>query len=386
MRSGASSVLNLLATVVTVRWFGADVYASYVVDLALLSVGMVLLEIVPSNYSVFRMQDDPSWKDSVAAQIILTMLVAIAAVIVVGLHTSLFRSYTAWMALYAATVAAKRYLDLRLQSSGRLPEFMNLEFSSSAIRLALLIFCFVLQSDPTFAVWGSLAIASALSQAVWWVCNSSELRVLAKSVDRHAWLAICKEFPKFIPYYSGIVLKRIKDNLVPLVAEMLFSPREVLALFFLSYRGVVFAVGQIRILEALMNHRVSLERATAMSATQLAMLTLVVHILCLIASTALLIASGLNELPWFATFVMSFMVWPVAYLVMERSKAYSQFQASWVNGSIIVYIVGVGTLSLVMKTLGLGSLTSFALTLVISELFAVIFIKAKNRSSDATPY
>ena len=383
LRSVASAGLNLLTTVFVVRWFGAETYAHFIVDLAMISLLLIVLEAVPSNYSVFRIQDDPAWQRGIAAQIAVTVLIGASVVFAVGHWGGLFQAYSLWMGLYAATMAVKRYLDIRLQSSGRLEEFMGIEFSTATIRLALLALSYSQGVDKNFAVWASLAIATLLSQVIWWVQNPSELRAFAGFMDRKAWRALAESFPAYIPYYSGIALKRLKDNFVPLAAERLFDSRELLAAFLLAYRGVIFAVGQVRILESMMNHRGSLAVAQKISRQRRYLLATAAQAVCLTASAGILFSSGLRNLPWLPTLVLSLMVWPIVFLVLERAKAYSAFQANRVNGSILAYLSVVLVGALILKLSGTASVTNFSWVLVAAEATSFFVIKIIIEGLDA---
>lgn len=383
MRSVASAGLNLLTTVLVVRWFGAETYAHYIVDLAIISLLLMLLEVVPSNYSLFRVQDDPHWQRSIAAQIAVTVLIGTVVVHAAGNWGGIFQAYSRWMALYAATMAVKRYLDIRLQSSGRLGEFMEIELFTSAIRLALIALLYLRGTDGNFAVWASLAVASLLSQTIWWLRNPSELWAFAGSADSKAWQALAVSFPAYLPYYPGIALKRLKDSFVPLAAERLLDSRELLAGFLLAYRGVIFAVGQVRILEAMMNHRGVLAVAQKMSQPRRYLVAATAQAVCLIASTGILLSSGMGDLPWLPTLALSFMVWPVVFLVLERAKAYSSFQASRVNRSILAYLCVVFGGTLLLKLAGVPSVTAFSLLLVAAEVAAFSVIKLNSKDTDA---
>lgn len=382
IRSIASAGLNLLTTVLVVRWFGAETYAHYIVDLAMISLMLIVLEAVPSNYSVFRIQDDPTWARSIGAQIVVSVLMAALVVFAFGYWGQVFKDNSHWMVVYAVTIGVKRYLDIRLQSSGRLGEFMGIELSTSAIRLGLLALCYQQKTDAITAVWASLALATMLSQTLWWVRNPEDLHTFAGVVDRSAWRALAESFPAYHPYYSGIVLKRLKDNFVPLAAERLFDSRELLAAFLLGYRGVIFAVGQVRVLEAMMNHRGSLAIAQKMSRQRRYLVATAAQVLCLAASSGLLLSSGVRDLPWLPTLALSFMVWPIVFLVLERAKAYSAFQANQVNGSILAYLAVVIVGALALKQSGAASVTAFALLLVAAEAAAFIVIKKIRESRD----
>lgn len=386
IRSIVSAGLNLLTTVLLVRWFGAETYAHYIVDLAIIGLLLILLEVVPSNYSVFRVQDDPAWQSSIAAQIAVTIVIGAALVLAVGFLGGAFHGYSPYMGLYAATMAIKRYLDIRLQSSGRLAEYMSIEVSTSAIRLALLGVFYMLGTAANFSVWASLAMATLLGQIVWWVRHPSEFRSFAGCADQRAWTALVESFPSYVPYYAGIALKRIKDNFVPLAAERLFDSRELLAAFLLAHRGVLFAVGQVRILESMLNHRAALASVQKMTVLHRSLIATSAQGLCLIVSTVTLLSSGLHDLPWLTTVALSIMVWPVVFITLERAKAFSNFQANRVNGSIFAYLCVVTAGSIALKLAGEVSGVNFSWVLVAAETIAFVAIRLTGQRHDDKEY
>src|SRR5690606_28574709 len=94
--SVASAGLNLLTTIFVVRWFGAATYSHFIVDLAMIGLLLIVLEVVPSNYSVFRIQDDPAWQRSIAVQITVTVLIGSAVVFAAGHWGVVFQAYSLW--------------------------------------------------------------------------------------------------------------------------------------------------------------------------------------------------------------------------------------------------------------------------------------------------
>lgn len=373
-----STGINLLITILVVRLFGSDTYARYIVDLSIISLLLICLELVPSNYSVFRIQDDPMWQRSISAQMVLGVIIIALIVNLVGYFTRTFQAYSGWMAIYAASMALKRYFDIRLQSTGRLREFMGLELVGSFVRLALLCAGYLMAIKSDIVVWASMGIAVLVSQGIWLFRNPDEFRVIVGFSEITAWRALVSSFSDYIPYYWGIILKRVKDNLVPLAAERLFSSSEQLAMFFLAYRGVIFAVGQIRILEAILNHRESLNIIQSMSLQHRYLIAFAAQILCIIASLGLIISSGLSSISLLLIGVLSFIIWPITFLVMERANAYSSYNATRINNSIIVYMIIFGVGAFLLKLTAVLTAISFSGILIASEIAGYIMIK-RNR-------
>lgn len=339
-RSVLFSGINFASTILLVRWFGESAYVSYTIDLSVISLLLIVLEAIPSNYSLFRIQDSQDWKECVALQTCITVLVACLLVSFLGL-LSVTRSFSYWMAVYAAVFVVKRYMDIILQAQGKLYEYFNLEIIASCVKLALMTVFFWQKVDSSISIWSSIAVSYLLVQGYWVLKHREEANVFVCCFNRKTVKKILEATPLYKPYYIGIVLKRIKDNLVPLAAERVLVTHESLAAFFLAYRGIVFSVGQMRIIEALLNHRDTLLKVDGLSAHKQRIVVLIAQAMCIFASWVLLYASGASVYPWREIFVLSLMVWPLSYLMLERSRAYSAFKAGNVSWSISAYIIAV---------------------------------------------
>lgn len=364
----STAAFNLLTTVMLVRWFGASVYADFLVDLAYLSITAILLEIVPSNYSVFRVQDDPSRIRGIAALAVATALLLVVAAIVLGSVIGGFHANSVWIPPYAGALAVKRYLDIRLQSTGRLREYFGIDLLGAVIRVLLMGAFLWWGIRATDAVWASLTCATMLSQFFWFGRNRDEGRILVTSVtDRTSWVPLYKERRAYVPYYLGIVFKRVRDNLVPVLASYFFISREALGAFFLAYRGLVFTIGQVRVIEGLLNHRKTLTTAESIPFFHRAAVALIGQLICITASLGLMYSSGVDSLQLTTVIILSFVIWFYVFSMLKRAQAYSQFDTRCVNSSMIAYCVTGIILVWSFKQFGIRTENSFSLILVCAE-------------------
>lgn len=372
-----SAVLNMLTTIYLIRWFGSEIYSVYIVDLAKLSLLFVVLEFLPTSYSVFRVQDDPAWGRSIAAHVFISTIFLFILVFALGRLTTFFGNYSFWIAFYVIVFSFRRYVDIRLQSSGRLKDYMKIELFSAVLRLAFMAIWLFSSLHTREGAWATLVLGGAISQLLWWARNREEATVFAGVIEKETWVALKNGFSDYLPYYFGVVLKRLKDNFVPLVADIIFSSRDMLAAFFLAQRGLLFAVGQIRIFEALLNHRDFLEKVSAISVFHQSLVAIASQLVCLIASFVLVTLSGVPVESWSPVILFSFVVWPVVFFVIDRAKAYADYGAMRVNlatlSHLLVGIVGaVGVMNFVQ---GEGRTVAFISVLFLSESTACYVIK-----------
>ncbi|RZK68439.1 MAG: hypothetical protein EOO85_24370 [Pedobacter sp.] len=376
-----SAIVNLGTTICIVRWFGAEEYSQYIIDLALISLIFLIAELVPNNYSIFKVQDDPLWLQSTANYAVAITFAGIALIFALSQLTTFFQAYSNWMLGYGITLSIKRYMDTRLQSSGRLSEFMRVEFFGASCRMVILIFLYLNGNRGVSCIWASLAAGSLVAQIQWCSKNPSEIKIMRYVACSGPWAALFSHRKEYIPYYAGSILKKIKDNFVPLAAAQLLVSRELLASFFLAYRGLVFSVGQIRILEALVNHRAALSKANRLGWRTKSLVAFAAQLLCLAASILIILLSGELKIDWPNVMVLSAIIWPLTFMILERAKAYSIFKASAVNKSILAYIIFSILGAIALSSKENISILEFSILLLFAEfvsLAAIWFINKKN--------
>lgn len=366
-RSITVAALNLLITVIVVRWFGAENYANYMIDLAIIGVISIILEFVPSNYSLFKIQDDASWLGVIVVQTIISIVLGGLITLGIFYYTDFFKDFTLWILFYVMSLGVKRYLDIRLQSSGRLSEYLGIEVIAALVRLLLMLISSYLMLEGNIAIWLSLTVGIIIAQVVWFIRNNNELNHFAMVLKARHWVNLFSNFDKYQSYYIGIILKRIRDNTVPLIAQYFFSTASALAAFFLAYRGVTFAVSQIRIIESLLNHRQTLNQIMSLKTKQKFLIAFAAQILCLISTFTLQFLADVGDFNYIVNLILSFIIWPIVFNILDRAKAYSKYQVKRVNYSMIGYLLVIFPFSFILSILGYTSIFVFVLVLVLSE-------------------
>lgn len=375
-----SAALNFVTVILTIRLLGSELYNKYIIDLAMIGILSIALELLPSNFSLFKVQDDSFWKNIVGVQIVISSCLNILITLILGIFFSVFEIFSYWLAIYVLGLGLKRYQDIILQVKGRVDEFFKLEILIALVRLGLFFLFWKLKFSSITTLWASLAIAMLVVQLIWFYKNKSELSFITQisnpKIYKEAWL----ERNQYFPYYLGIGLKRIKDNSIPIVAKYFFSSADALAGFFLAYRGIAFSLGQIRIIEAVINNRQHLKTIENMSLKFKLLVALMVQLISVIFSIVLQVWSGIKNIDLFYNLLLSLLVYPITFSILERSKAYSKYDANAVNISIISYLVvlviGLCLVRLLIKDSEIG----FSIILILSEL--AVFVTLIDISND----
>ncbi len=379
-----SAALNFYTTIIVVRWFGGSAYSNYIFDLSIVSIFLVIQEIVPTNFSIFKLQDDKNWQKSLAGFAIFSSGILFLVALLGGALFPVFHAGSLWIYVYVLSLGFKRYLDLRLQSQGRLNEYIGIDITISFVRLLLIYISFRLKVAPASAIWSSLAIASTLGQMFWFSRNREELAFLIHAAQWKPVRNLFGNISAFKPYYFGIILKRLKDNLVPIVVGLAIAPGDGAANFLIAYRGAIFAVGQLRIIEATLNHRKSLDLASEFGMVHRIAIAGMAQIACLAATAILLLSTKLESTPWSTAIVLSFVMWPIILYILERARSYSLFMPINVNIAMLSYLIVMVLLTLSVRWIGELTPLYFSCIVVASEMCAYFVLSALNRRSRLT--
>lgn len=371
--SAIASVISAVISILTLRLYGSNPFSSFVTDLAILSLVLVLLELIPSNLTLFKIQDDYDWLGVIRLQTAINILLVTCAFLVLWLLGDIFSAFSWWMLLYALSNCTKRYLDIRLQSLGRLPEFIRLDVFASIFRLLILILAYYIVMSPSTAIWASLSLGLLMPQLFWFRSNRVELVGLIKSFNHKAINIVWVERSQFIPYYPGIILKRLKESLVPIGASRLIADTDVLAGFFIIYKGVLAVFSQVRVIEAFANHRASLNVIKNNIAIKCLIASLA-QILAFLASLAMAFFSGTQSGMFMTSFTISFLAWPLVFRAQIRAEVLGSYKMNLINNSLLIWNFLFVFAFLFIYVTGFSSTVFFSLVLVIIELFSLLYL------------
>lgn len=375
--SASAALINMLTTVLIARWLGDSVYADYVIDLAMISIILIFIDLVPSNYLIFKVQDDPRWINSAATHATASFVLITLTTVSIGKTLDPFKHYSIWIPVYAGLMAIKRFIDIHQQAAGKIAQFLKLEAYIAGLRLALFLICAKFEIDPNLTVWMSLALATATVQLAWLYSQPEARQTLWHCLDKQPIRELLKEKSNYPPYYAGITLKRLRDNLMALIAERYFLHKDELASFLLAYRGLTFAQSQIRIIEGMLNHRATLKAASNLSTKKKLFIAGTAQLVALTASALILLLSDANHTNHLTTFALSVIIWPATFSVLKRAQAYASYQANAVNYSLLSYITSLTIICAALINLDERTDAAFSIALLTAECVG-LFVFSKR--------
>lgn len=336
-----SGALAFVCTATIVRSFGAAEFAGYAIDLAKLSLLILVAELVPSSYSVFQQQKDQEFKDA------LVPYHWLAAVATLGLcylmaASQVFLAFTPWIYPYVACVVAQRYFDCRLQAEGRLQLFYWANLFSNGARLLILLTCIQFgYLQPKEVIWGSLALSSLGGTIVMVVAQMSEKRQAQKTAWTQDLHALWRRRQEYYPYYLNVVLKRVRDAAMPLASDMVAPSRAEAGRYLLVIKGVEVVCGQLRVIEALLSNFVLRQKATTTRKRDLILTSVVAQLFAFLASILLAAQAQLDINTVILAFAASLFVYPYVLELAARSDAYANFQPRRVSVALAAYVLGI---------------------------------------------
>lgn len=340
--TAGAAVAGFLATLVLVRLIGVAEFANYAIDLAKLSIFLLLLEIVPSSYVIFRQQEDGTLAADIASFVGLALLVLPVAVFIGGLF-GVFSHFSIFIAVYALGSAIQRYFDSRFQAQGRISDFFLLPLASNVIRLLLLLafWQFPLPASPADLAWGAAAAGILCSQALFLLRHPAELFPFFHTGHLQALRRLWNSRDQYVAYYPNIVLKRLRDTAMPLVCDFFAADKFEAGKYLLAYRGVDFSIGQLRVIESFFSNAGLREALKQQGGRSLLLLAVFGQLVALGAGLLLVGQAELSTSSLTLIFLASLFVYPYVFELSARSNAYAQFRPGRVTISLLAFVAGI---------------------------------------------
>lgn len=331
-----------LAGTFVITWsFGLAEFAYYTINLAKLSIILLGAELLPSSFTVFRLQDDENFVRSVP--IFYAAFALVAAGVTAILIEGDWLAHASWFMIpFVLTAVLQRYLDAQAQASGRIDAYFWIPATTNIARLTLLTGLAWLKAlSVPDVLWLSLAIAGLLGQVVM-------LRRFPEFLDRNAWRQPRAKLGylwsirgAYYGYYLNSVLKRVKDTFLPLLSDVLIPSKAEIGRFFVYTRANEAVCGQIRLLEAYLVNRSlrdNLRRARRLIFFSLAPIG---QALVTVTALALMYRSGVTGSDVALAIVTGFLVYPYILELFWRNDALASFNPRQVAISLIASIVGL---------------------------------------------
>ena len=251
----AAAIAGVGATLFIIWVFGLAEFAYFTINLAKLSLILLGAELLPSSFTIFRLQGDSRF--TAAVPVFYLVFAFVAAAVSAGLILSGLIAHASWfMVLFVTTSTMQRYFDAQAQASGRVDSYFWIPATTNIARLALLVgLCQIRGLGVDEILWASVALGSLTGQLV---MASRFPEFLDSAVYRQPLTKLGYLWSirgAYSGYYVNSVLKRLRDTFLPLFCDIAIPSKADIGRLLVFTRANEAVCGQVRVLEAFMiNH------------------------------------------------------------------------------------------------------------------------------------
>ena len=385
--SGLSSIFGLLSALYIVWVFGVAEFAIFTISLAKLSILLLALELVPSQYSIFRMQNDPLYSSAIATFYIgFALLLPIATFACVSNHIIVSQSWV--IVPYAGLAVTQRYIELKTQSAGMVWAFGWMPTTSNLARIVMLL---ILGSpaaglQPADVIWGSLCISSALGQAyVLW--RYPELRQdLITAGPIGAVRRLLSDTRQYFPYIGNSALKRIRDTFVPLFCDLVMPSKAEIGRLLVYMRANEAVASQVRVIEAFMVNRAMRENLRHARRRIFGMIAPAGQAAVAVIALLLMYRETIGTSEVLLALLMGTFIYPYFLELFWRNDALAAFQPRQVTISLLAFLAGMAIPPLAAWAIGAVSIPLMIFSYILGQTLAAatyrLFPQAPKHTGD----
>lgn len=391
MAMGRSFALNVTAaaaglgaTLFITWYFGLAEFAYYTINLAKIGLVALITELLPSSFTVFRLQDDESYSRAAPVLYAIFALCGVAltsTLILLGLmnHWSWF------MLLFVVSTVLQRYFDTQAQASGRVGAFFWIPASSNISRLLLLALLSQVGLSTADVLWASLAAGSLIGQIVM-------ISSFPEFLDRHAYRQPLGKIAYlwslrglYYPYYVNSVLKRLKETFLPLFCDMVVPSKAEIGRLFVFTRANEAVCGQVRVLEAFMVNRAVRDQIRSIRRRIFFLVAPLSQLAVAVLALVLMYRHGIGAEDVVLAFVTGLFIYPYMLEIYWRNDALAAFAPRRVTLSLIAFFAGIAIPPAIAWATGTLSIPVLVGSYVLGQMLSVLTYKLSRMWQLAKP-
>jgi len=369
-----SALINFLSTILILRLFGLKIFGQFAILSSYIGIFTLIYIIIPSNYAIFKIQDDNKFKETLFFNYIFSSFLIILLIYV----SSLFIEYQAFIELiilFSILTGIMSYFDTYLQAFNKLDKYFLILFISYLIKVTLLIILYVLDYSPTLNKLILINIISISISIVFGIKYIELFNIKVKTIKDY-FLFLKKNFHTLKSYYVNTILKRLKDNALILIFSNITS-NEIIGLYSLFTKIGMFVLGQLRVIEAFFMNRNNLNNIASIANKKI-LIGFISQILILVVGLIYLKLST-NKFMFFELFIYSFLSYPYIFFILMRNKILSLYKIESLNEMYIVYFVILIIFYIIAKLFLIKGLMFLLIFVLFSEIINVYVLNKRNK-------
>jgi hypothetical protein len=336
-----TAAINFLSSYLIVQTLSLDIFGEFAIFSSYLAFGGLIYAIIPSNFSIFKLQDEQRYKVNL---IVFFMLCSILFFLFVILMSALgFITFDIWTVyLFGVSTYVLGYFDIKFQASGRLNRYFFMLFIIGILKIGTLgLFYYTDHLNSLSDLLWTMTTVQMIVILFYAFEDRKEISFIINNlkVFPETLLFIKTNFMVFKPYYLNTFLKRIRENIIILVFSK-FTTKDIIGLFTIFVKIASFVFGLSRTLEAFFMNKENISKYREMFYKKVLYFSVVLQIIFLfIGIIYLKIFTGQYYL--LEIIIPSLLVYPHVYFLLARSEMLSNYKNKEANISEFIYMVVV---------------------------------------------
>lgn len=368
----AAAAAGLGGTLFITWFFGLSEFAYYVINSAKLSLILLGAELLPSSFTIFRLQEDDRFTSAVPIFYLLFALCAGAIAALLIAFGSL--DHTSWfMVPFVFTSALQRYFDTQAQASGRVAAYFWGPAAANVARLAMLVALSQIPGVGTPDIlWAAVAAGSLIGQAVM-------LTRFPEFLNRNAYRKPLASLgylwsirADYYGYYLNSILKRLRDTFLPLFCDLAIPSKAEIGRLLVFTRANEAVCGQVRVLEAFMVNRAIREQLRHYRRRIFWAIAPLGQLAVAIIALGLMYRQGIRPTDIVLAITTGFFLYPYILELFWRNDALASYRPRQVTVSLVAFIAGLAVLPILAWALGFLGVAILVVSYVLGQTLAAL--------------
>lgn len=366
--------VNFLSSYLIVRALSLNIFGEFAIFTSYLAFGGLIYAIIPSNFSIFRLQDEKSYKTKLIVFFILSSLLFFVFALMMMLfgliHIGLFTTY-----LFGVSTYFLGYFDIKFQSLGRLNRYFSMLFILAILKIMMLgVFYYAKHLNSLLDLIWSITIAQLIIIFFYAFEDRKEIKFIIGNVNifPETIVFIKNNFSVFRPYYLNTFLKRLRENIIILIFSK-FTAKDIIGLFSIFVKIASFVFGLSRTLEAFFMNKENINNYRDVFYKKVIYFSVFLQALFLaIGIIYLKIFTG--QYYYLEILIPSFLVYPHIYFLLARSEMLSNYKNKEANISELIYMIVVIIGASLSFYFGSGTIYPILVTFVLATFGLQLFM------------
>ena len=369
-----TAAINFLSSYLIVKTLSLNIFGEFAIFSSYLAFGGLIYAIIPSNFSIFKLQDEQEYKVKLLVFFMLSSILFLFFVILMSV-LGFITIDVLTVYLFGVSTYLLGYFDIKFQSAGRLNRYFSMLFIIAVLKIgALGLFYYMNHLNCLSDLLWTMTIVQLAVILFYAFEDIEEINFIIKNrkIFPETLLFIKNNFTVFKPYYLNTFLKRLRENIIILVFSK-FTTKDIVGLFTIFVKIASFVFGLSRTLEAFFMNKENIYKYREIFYKKVLYFSVVLQFLFLFI--------GIIYLKFFTgryflleILIPSLLVYPHVYFLLARSEMLSNYKNKEANISELIYMFVVVIGSFISFYFGLNTIYPILITFVLATLGLQLFM------------